>query len=136
MRIHINTEHSRGTFFFKECPRHQSNSINCQDKRRLHVRRAISQVPQRESLIFLPTPLHHPLLKEGESPHQIVLPADKLSLISSFATTLITHFTPIPASSRWRQRQVSLEMLYSLEGVASLNPAVLILSLLCLLLFL
>ena len=76
---------------------------------------------------ILPTPLHHPLLKEGESPHQIVLPIGKLSLISSFATTSITHFTPIPASSRWRQRQVSLEVLYSLEGVASLNPAVLFL---------
>ena len=86
--------------------------------------------PKRESLIFLPTPLHHPLLKKGESPHQIVLPVGKLSLISSFATTLITHFTPVPASSRWRQRQVSLEMLYSLEGVASFNPAVLILLLL------
>ena len=106
------------------------NSNIVRIKRRLHVRRAIPQIPKRESLIFLPTPLHHPLLKEGESPHQIVLPVGKLSLISSFATTLITHFTPVPASSRWRQRQVSLEMLYSLKGVASFSPVVLILLLL------
>ena len=49
---------------------------------------------------FVPPPSHHPLLKEGERPYQIVFLSSGLSLILPFTAPVIAHFPPIPASSQ------------------------------------
>jgi hypothetical protein len=48
----------------------------------------------------VPPPSHHPLLKEGERPYQIVFLGSGLSLILFFTAPMIAHSPPIPASSQ------------------------------------